>query len=203
MTTLNITSGCDGNTADQFSEGTVIQARVCNTEAAQLIVFAEEPCHIAVTVDGEETYSSLIAPNQRYELALSQILRKQRRALASAGFRAIFGRSHLVGQTPAENHREPLPSVFTVEVRLGGPDGAIEGTYNFRMLPNEDYAQRLAGYLNQRAPEAPKPVFTRDARPPQLILNVPRCPTCNGVIDDPIAGCENAECPTNQEGGKS
>lgn len=201
MTTLNITSGCDGSTADQFSEGTVIQARVCDAAAAQLIVFAEEPCHIAVTVDGEETYSSLIAPNKRYALALSQILRKPRRALASAGFRAIFGRSHPT--VPTEQNREPLPAAFTVEVRLGGPEGAIEGTYNFRMLPNEDYAQRLAGYLNQRAPEAPKPVFTRDARPPQLILNVPRCPSCNGVIDDPIAGCENAECPTNQDGGKS
>lgn len=197
MTTLTITSGCDGSAADQFNEGTQIQVRVCDQDSARLVVFAEEPCHIAVSVDGEETFSSKIAPEQRVELPLKQILRKQKRSsIASAGFRALFGRTNPAGAV-SDTTREPLPDTFTVEVRHGGPDGAIEGTYNFRTLPNEVFAQRFAGYLNQRAPEAPKAVFTRDARPPRPTGNLPRCPSCRGIIDDQIAGCENAACPTN------
>lgn len=199
MTTLNITSGCDGQSADQFSEGTEIHVRVCNADAARLAVFAEEPVHISVSVDGEVTFASAVAPNQRREFPLSEILRKPRRSgLASSGFKAlsIFGRNQPAA--PAQSEREPLPDTFSVEVRLGSARGAMQGTYHYRLLPNADFNRQYEGFCEERAPQADKPVFSPDARPAtQIILGLPRCQSCGDAISDPIVGCENAECPTH------
>lgn len=196
MTTLNITSGCDDQIADQFNEGTEIHVRVCGVQAARLVAFCEEPCHITVSVDGEMTYQSLVAANRRTEFLLKDILIKnpRRSSLGAAGFRALFG-----GSPPAAASRD-YPSVFTVEVRSGTAEGPIVGTFHYRLLPGAAFDRQLEGYLDTRAPEAPRPVYSPDARPAgEVVLGLPRCPSCGDAISDPIVGCENAECPTHRD----
>ncbi|HNB18332.1 MAG TPA: hypothetical protein PLC15_23285 [Candidatus Obscuribacter sp.] len=201
MTTLNIISGCDGQSAEQFNEGTEIHVRVCNAEAARLVVFCEDPSHISVSVDGENTFESMISANHRHEFALKDVLlpRKQRRNMAASGFMALFGGGRSQSGAKSQPEREPVPMVFTVEIRTGSSEGPIEGTYHYRLLPNADFARRLEGFLGTRTPEVERPIFSPDARPAsQIILGLPRCPSCGDAISDPIVGCENAECPTHQ-----
>lgn len=192
MTHVKISGGCNDEATDQFIEGTDTCVRVCSPEAAQLVVITEQPSRISVLVDGEETFTASVLANQRAEFSLRAILLKRKgRGLGSVGLRSLFG---LPGKTHSDAS-EPLPESFAVAVFVGAGE-ELEGTYRFRMLPNEGFVRHLDEFLAERSQDDKEPVFTQDARPPQALNWHPRCPDCGVEIEDPIAGCENAECPS-------
>lgn len=192
MTHVKISGGCNDEATDQFIEGTDTCVRVCSPEAAQLVVFTEQASRISVLVDGEETFTASVPANKRAEFSLRAILLKPKsRGLGSVAIRSLFG---MPGKTHSDSP-EPLPASFAVAVYVGESE-ELEGTYRFRMLPNEGFVRHLDEFLTERAQDDTAPVFTQDARPPQALNWHPRCPDCGFEIEDPIAGCENAECPS-------
>ena len=82
------------------------------------------------------------------------------------------------------------------EIRQPRSGAPLDASYNYRLLSDEAFDQRFAGYLNQRVVEEPKPIYTRDARPIECLANSTKCLACGTVISDCIAGCENGDCPT-------
>ncbi|MBS1994279.1 MAG: hypothetical protein JSS86_07890 [Cyanobacteria bacterium SZAS LIN-2] len=192
MTNVSITRGCDQEPAQQFNEGADTFVRVCDPASASLIVYSEEPCLIVVKVDGEETLRSVIESNKSYAFPCAEILKikRSRSQLARAGFLS------LIGSKSAKDTKDELASDFLVEIRQAQAGAPIDGSYMFRLLSDEAFDQRFAGYLNERVVEEPKPIFTRDARPIECLANTTKCMACGTVITDCIAGCENAECPT-------
>jgi hypothetical protein len=202
MITVKITRGSDTQLAEEFIEGITTYARVSNPNAAVLQVLAEEPCLIVVLVDGEETFRSQIPAAQRKEFALPAVLAPSRlKTMALSGFRALlnFGAE---GEKVERRYRvndaaQNLPSAFTIEVRKGKYPGTLTGTFKYDLLSDVEFDRRFNGFISARAPEEPKPVFTRDARPVQAVLgSQSRCTGCGGEITDPVMGCDNPKCST-------
>jgi hypothetical protein len=191
MTNVSITRGCTQEPAEQFNEGADTYVRVCDPASASLIVYSETRCLVVVKVDGEETLNSIVECNQGCDFPLSQILKVKpgRVNLARAGFMALIGS----GARPAP---DGLPADFVVEVRLPRTGAPLDGSYHFRMLSDQAFDQRFAGYMHARVVDEPKPIFTRDARPIECLAFETKCLACHTVITDCIAGCENADCPT-------
>ena len=197
MISVSITRGCTQQSAEQFVEGAETFARVCDTANSKLVVFSDESCVVVVKVEGEETLRAALEANQSYEFACSTALKikRSRSQIAKAGFLALFGAgkpSASVGQG------DELAQAFVVEIRQDTAGSTLEGSYNFRLLEDNAFDQRFAGYLNDRVVEEPKPVFTRDARPIQCLANSTRCAACSTVITDCIAGCEKRRLPDRQ-----
>jgi hypothetical protein len=191
MTNVSITRGCVQEPAEQFQEGADTYVRVCDRDSASLIVYSEEQCIVVVKADGAETLNTVIEANKSYAFPLTTLLRPRRgrSSMARAGFRALLGGSGKAAQ------EEPIND-FLVEIRLTQPGAPLDGSYNFRMLPDESFDQRFCGYIQSRVVEEPKPIFTRDARPIECLANETKCLACGTVITDCIAGCENGDCPT-------
>jgi hypothetical protein len=193
MINVSITNGCNQDAAEQFNEGADTYVRVCDVAGANLIVFSEERCIVVVRVEGEETLRTVIESNQSYQFPCGEVLKvkRSRSLIAKEGFLALFG-----GSKPAPKPGEDLSTHFVVEIRQTRTGAPLEASYNFRLLSDQAFDQRFAGYLNARVVEEPKPVFTRDARPITCLANDTKCLACGSVITDCIAGCENGDCPT-------
>jgi len=190
MTNVSITRGCNQDPAQQFNEGADTFVRVCDPAASSLVLYSEEACIVVVKVYGGETLRSVIEPNKSYEFPLGDVLtiKRSRSALARDGFLALLGGPKLT--------KDEMATDFLVEIRQNRSGAPIDASYKFRLLTDEAFDQRFAGYMNERVVEEPKPIFTRDARPIECLANSTRCMACNTVITDCIAGCENADCPT-------
>lgn len=207
MTTVLITRGCNQETAEQFMEGTDTYVRVCDPATAQLVIFTADPVTAVVRVDGEEIFKGTIEPDKRNQFALSTLLTKGKR-LARSGFLSMisFGGSEdktcVRGTNPsgkllAEAATGGLFPAFTLEIRQGlSSHGPLTATYKFQLLEDHLFDRRFNGFVSSRKREEPCPVFTRDARPVTALDATRRCAACGDSINDPLTGCENAECPT-------
>jgi len=208
MTTVLITRGCNQDTAEQFMEGADTYVRVCDPATAQLVIFSADPVTAIVRVDGEEMFKGTIEPDKRNQFALNTLLSKQKR-LARSGFMSLLsfsseGKSCIRtpgdipgGKLLAEAATGGLFPAFTLEVRQGfDPRGPLMATYKFQLLEDHLFDKRFNGFVSSRANEDTCPVYTRDARPVASLDATPRCAACGDEIEDPLAGCENADCPT-------
>jgi hypothetical protein len=194
MTTVQITRGCNGQPAEQFIEGITTYARICKAESAQLQIFNEAPCLVVVLVDGEETFRSQIPGNVNKEFSLTQILcPKHGLEAMREGLRSIF---HLGNQAQKEGQGLNIPRNFTVEIRKGPYPGTLDGTFHMELLTNEEFDMRFHGFIVAHKPEEPKPVFTRDARPVEIVIAAQtKCPVCGNEIGNASGECENPTCP--------
>lgn len=209
MTTVLITRGCNQETAEQFMEGTDTYVRVCDPATAQLVIFTADPVTAVVRVDGEEIFKGTIEPDKRNQFALSTLLTKGKR-LARSGFLSMisFGgedktcvrSTNPSGKLLAEAATGGLFPAFTLEIRQGlSSHGPLTATYKFQLLEDHLFDRRFNGFVSSRKREEPCPVFTRDARPVTALNATPRCAACGDSINDPLTGCENAECPTTAQ----
>ena len=189
MTNVSITRG-DQEQAEQFNEGADTYVRVSEIGTANLNVYSEDRYLLVVKVAGEEALRSIVEANQGYTFPCASLLKvkRSRSQLARDGFFALLG-----GQKP---NREELVTEFVVEVRQPGAGASLDASYNFRLLTDEEFDTRFAGYMSARVTEEPKPIYTRDARPIECLANNTKCLACGTVITDCIAGCENGDCPT-------
>jgi len=190
MINLSITRGCVQEPAEQFVEGAETFVRVCDPVGASLLINSDERCILILKVDGYEALHQVIEAAQNYGFPLGEILRPKRSAaqLARAGFLSLFGAARPV--------QEELPNDFVLELRQPRTGAPLEASYHFRLLSDEAFDSRFAGYLGARVVDQPKPVYTCDARPIECLASVTKCAACGTVITDCIAGCENADCPT-------
>lgn len=210
MTTVLITRGCNQDTAEQFMEGADTYVRVCDPATAQLVIFSADPVTAIVRVDGEEMFKGTIEPDKRNQFALSTLLTKQKR-MARSGFMSLL--SFTSDSKPCVRVPNDIPGgkllteaatgglfpAFTLEIRQGlDPQGPLTATYKFQLLEDHLFDKRFNGFVSSRANEETCPVFTRDARPVAALQAeaTPRCAACGEEIEDPLAGCENAHCPT-------
>jgi hypothetical protein len=190
MTNVSITRGCADEPAEQFQEGANTYVRVCDQDSASLIIYSEDRCIVVVKADGTETLKSIIEANKSYAFPLSSLLKpkRSRTNLARAGFMALLGGG-------SKGAQEELVTDFLVEIRQTTAGAPLDGSYRFRLLTDEAFCQRFAGYMHARVVDEPRPIFTRDARPIECLANETKCLACSTVITDCIAGCENADCP--------
>jgi len=157
-------------------------------------VQSDEPCFLTVFRNDEEVLATPITePRQSYPLAQffqsepPSHSRRDGHALLSMVLRP----AKLAFSQP---ELEPKHPTLTAVLRKDGPEGEVLGTYEFVLLPQDEFERAHSDYHRSREPRVPAPVFTNDARSPKDAHN---CWNCQAPINA-CGSCANCGCGQEQ-----
>lgn len=157
MISAQITQGSDGDIAEYFMDGPETVVRMCDLAESQLVIFTSELSTAIVLADGEETLRQSIEPDELYQFAVLSLLPHRRHIgrdfMPLLRFGSSWGinlRNHnLAKSLLGESVESPGISVsFLLEVRHGNSfRGPLLATYNFLLLENSLFNERLSRFL--------------------------------------------------------
>ncbi len=161
MISAFITIGCDGDVAEYFMEGPETVVRIFDLAEAQLVVFTTEPTTAIVLADGEETLHQAIEPDERYQFAVQALLPTRGQigfdfmpVLKFCGKWAMGLRNYNLTHSLLGDQVESrgFLASFLLEVRQGNCfRGPLLATYNFLLLENSFFDERLSRFIGERA----------------------------------------------------
>ena len=157
-----------------------------------LSVQSDEPCFLTILRNEEEVFSAPLS-EARKSFPLAQLLTPAPASRPRRDAHALLSKVLRPAKLAFSEPEVPAHPTLTAVLRKDGPEGEVLGTYEFVLLPLDEFDRAHADYHRSREPRVPAPQFTNDARSPKDARN---CWNCQAPIA--CGTCNNCGCGQEQ-----
>jgi len=181
--------GAAGNALEQVVDPTTTlrYVRKPDMQPCWLTVWTADDGTLIVEIDGEKVSTHPLKAKCLSRIALKDLVPPR------FSLRSLVKPLGMRGGTKTETVKEP--SEFTVFIRRGDEDGALLGTYSFKLMTESAFDAAFDKYVRRNDSRPEPSVHTNDERSPVTTHNCWNCqkPLAEGTC------CDKCGCPQEDE----